>query len=83
MRSGPRPATVASRRLAQEGAVQRWGRGLAAVFGGFAVAMLVVVYGPPQPRGDQFFLWLLAIIAIGWAAGGMVYSFLQGFKARR
>jgi hypothetical protein len=63
--------------------VQRWERVLAAVFAGFTGAMLVVVYGPPQPRGDQFFLWLLAIIASGWVAGGMVYSFLQGFTSHR
>jgi hypothetical protein len=51
--------------------------------GGIALMMLVAIYGPPQPTDDQFALWLLAMIAMGGAAGGLLYSLLQTFKSRR
>jgi hypothetical protein len=53
------------------------------LLGGLPAILLVIGFGPPPPKGPGLFVWLFALVVIGWFGAAVVYSLIMAFKARR
>lgn len=50
------------------------------LLGGLPSILLVTAFGPPPPEGPGLFVWLFALVVIGWFGAAVAYCLSMAFR---